>query len=93
MSFTKFRQLQAELSALRKQLDKSADSALVELPRNIKKARLAAGMTQEELCEALGVSRGQVANIEAGRSQMTLQKFARLCVALGVGADDLLGLK
>lgn len=53
-------------------------------------ARKAKGMTQQDLCEKVQLSRAQIANIEAGRSDMPLKTLARFAEALGCSMRDLI---
>lgn len=48
------------------------------------------GLTQEDLAREVGLSRGQVANIEVGRSDMPLRTLARFAEALGVQMKELI---
>lgn len=52
--------------------------------------RKARELTQQELASKVGLSRAQVANIEANRSDMPLSRFAKLADALGVSMKDLI---
>lgn len=52
--------------------------------------RKARGMTQEELANALGKSRPQIANIEAGRSSFDVRQLREYADALGVSARELI---
>ena len=47
------------------------------------------GLTQSALAHASGVNRVQIAEIEAGRKNGSLETARRLAEALGVGLDDL----
>lgn len=60
------------------------------LANEIRKARRAAGLTQEELAAKARLSREYVNYIERGKRQPTVAVFLRLCKALGVHAPDLL---
>lgn len=53
-------------------------------------ARRAKGWTQQELSEACGLGRSQIANIEVDRSDIPVKTLRRLAEALGVRAGDLL---
>lgn len=53
-------------------------------------ARAERGLTQADLAEALGVSRPQVANIEAGRSALSVEQLMTAALALSISAADLL---
>jgi transcriptional regulator with XRE-family HTH domain len=61
------------------------------LATELKKARLAAGLTQEELAAKASVSREYVNYLERGKRQPTVALFVRLCKALNVHAPDVLG--
>ena len=47
------------------------------------------GLTQSALAHASGINRVQIAEIEAGRKNGSLETARRLAEALGVGLDDL----
>lgn len=56
------------------------------LGRELRKARTAAGMTQEELSFKAGVDRSYVSQLERDLKSPTLDMLLRLCKALGVSA-------
>jgi len=56
----------------------------------MKKARLSAGLTQEQLAAKAGVSREFVNYVERGKRQPTVGMFIRLCKAMKVYPPDLL---
>ncbi len=47
------------------------------------------GLTQSDLARTSGVNRVQIADIEAGRKNGSLETVRRLAAALGVAIDDL----
>lgn len=53
-------------------------------------ARMLMQLTQEELAAQLGVTRGNLALIEAGRKSMPLARFHMMCELLGVNCDRIL---
>lgn len=53
-------------------------------------ARRAKGMTQMELSEKAMMGRAQIANLEAGRSDLPTKTLIRIAEALGVRAGDLI---
>src|SRR5215831_9038143 len=56
-------------------------------------SRRRAGLTQQELAEAVGVSATTIARLEQGRTQqISTGSLERMSRALGVSADYLLGL-
>jgi ribosome-binding protein aMBF1 (putative translation factor) len=55
-------------------------------------ARRRADLTQEELAARAGLHKTDVSKMERGRMLPTAPRLRRLCVALGVSADFLLGL-
>ena len=64
------------------------------LGRNIRDARLKAGMTQECLAELVGVHWQTISGIERGRYPFAVTTFARVTQFLQVSANRLLeGLK
>ena len=52
--------------------------------------RQASGMTQEELCKKVMLSRAQIANVESGRSDMPLKTLQRFADALECSPRDLI---
>jgi transcriptional regulator with XRE-family HTH domain len=60
------------------------------LQTELKKARLAAGLTQEELAAKANVSREYVNYIERGKRQPTVAVFVRLCKAMKQYPPDVL---
>jgi transcriptional regulator with XRE-family HTH domain len=60
------------------------------LGKELRKARLAAGLTQEELAFRADVSRNYVSLLELGEKSPTVQVLLRLCKALGVKASKLI---
>ena len=60
----------------------------------IKALRNGRGLTQQELATALGYAdKSMIAHIESGDNEMTLDKVALLARALGVDANDILGIE
>lgn len=60
------------------------------LGRELRKARCAAGLTQEELAAKARVSREYVSQLENGRKSPTVQVLLRVCRAMGASASDLI---
>lgn len=56
----------------------------------IRAQRKAAGLTQAELAEAVGLSQGQVSNLENGDRTISLEWLRRIARALGCAVADLL---
>ncbi|WP_202908512.1 helix-turn-helix domain-containing protein [Labrys sp. WJW] len=65
-------------------------SPSAELGKRIRALRQAAGMTQQQLADAVEVSRAAVAFWETGREGSINKHLTALCQALGVGEDTLL---
>ncbi len=59
---------------------------------NIKAARKAAGVTQAELAERLGVYQKDISRWEKGEIQPSLSAFVEICRALNASADAMLEL-
>lgn len=55
-------------------------------------ARLRAGYTQQELSERSGINPMHICHFEKNRQQPRLDNLKKLCVALGVSADEILGI-
>jgi transcriptional regulator with XRE-family HTH domain len=60
------------------------------LANELRKSRLAAGLTQEELAAKANLSREYVNYLERGKREPTVTVFVRLCKAMKVHAPDLL---
>ena len=60
------------------------------LATELKKARLAAGLTQERLAAKARVSREYVNYVERGKRQPTVAVFVRLCKAMNQHPPDVL---
>lgn len=58
--------------------------------RNVRRARIEKGLTQEELAERAGTSQFYVSSLEAGRRNPTVVTVLELAQALGVDHLDLL---
>lgn len=61
-----------------------------DLGRNLRRARLALKMTQEEVAERSGVHATEVSRIESGKRDPQVSTVKRLAEAVGVSASDLL---
>ncbi len=59
----------------------------------LRSARLRREMSQAELAEKAGLVPSWISHFEAGRRLPSLEVFRKLCIALGVTADSLLGLR
>jgi transcriptional regulator with XRE-family HTH domain len=53
----------------------------------IRASRLAVGLTQAEVARRLSVSPPYVANVEAGRTNLTLGQMTNIAAAMGVGLE------
>jgi transcriptional regulator with XRE-family HTH domain len=59
--------------------------------RNLRRHRKAAGLSQEDFAEALGVHRTYVGGIERGERNLTLQSVERIAARLGIEPIELFG--
>lgn len=64
----------------------------MNFPQRLKAARLAAGRSQQEIADALGVDKTTYSGYETGRRQPDLFRLRRLSQILGYSADQLLEL-
>lgn len=60
---------------------------------NLKKARKAAGQTQKELAEQIGVYQKDISRWENGELTPSTERFREICIALGASADEILELE
>lgn len=58
----------------------------------VKALRLAKKWTQAELAHRAAITEKQLRDVEQGNRDLQLRGFRRLCIALGVSSDFLLGL-
>ena len=61
-----------------------------KLGDNIRRIRLAKGMTQGDLCRKLEVDRGYMSNVESGKKNPTLSTIERIAKALNVSIEELM---
>ena len=61
-----------------------------ELGKRISTFRNASGLTQEQFCEKLNVSRKHISQIEAAISRPSLETLVDIANILNISADDLL---
>ena len=61
-----------------------------KLGKNLKRIRIAKGISQGEIGRILGVDKGFISNIENGKTNPTLATITKLAKALGVSSDELL---
>lgn len=66
------------------------EKLLKEIGERVRKARLAKGMSQAQLAEALNISPPYVSNIETGKHIMKITLLIKLTEALGVSNDWIL---
>ena len=60
------------------------------LGEELRKSRLAAGLSQEELAAHADVSRQYVSLLELGQKSPTVDVLIRVCKAMGISAGELL---
>lgn len=60
------------------------------LGEELRRARLNAGLTQEELAFRAEISRNYVSLLELGEKSPTVQVFLRICRAMGIKASKIL---
>lgn len=67
------------------------DTGIVEvLANSVRRARLAAGISQEELALEAGLDRTYISQVERGKRNVTIIVLARIAGALKVTPDRLL---
>lgn len=65
-------------------------TSAAEIGRRVRMVRVALGMSQGDLAQAVGMRQGPICNIEMGRNAPSVGTLARLCVALRCEPDVLL---
>jgi transcriptional regulator with XRE-family HTH domain len=68
-------------------------AARMILARNVRRLRLAKGISQEALGDLTDLRQAHVSDIEIGRSNLTLDRLQSVALALGVRPRDLLDEK
>lgn len=66
---------------------------MIDLGKNMQKARKTAGMTQMQLAERLGVYQKDISRWEKNESTPNALTLAKICKELNASADELLELK
>jgi transcriptional regulator with XRE-family HTH domain len=61
-----------------------------QLGQNVKRFRIAAGLSQDELAQRMGVDQGYVSSLEAGRRNPTVLTVWHAAIALGTSPSRLL---
>ena len=64
----------------------------VQLGKRVRYIRRCKDITQEQLAEMVGISTSFVGHIERGTRVLSVDTLFKLCIALGVSADDLMGI-
>lgn len=62
----------------------------IEIGKRIRAARTSAEMTQDELAEAVGMSRTSIVNIEHGRQRLLIHSLVHIANATGVPPQQLI---
>lgn len=62
----------------------------IEIGSRIKKAREAAGFTQDRFAELIGMGTKNVSAIERGAVGVSLSSIKKICQVLSISSDDLL---
>lgn len=65
------------------------DPVLAAFGANVRKARVAAGLSQEQLADRAGLDRTYVSGIERGRRNVALLNISRLALALATEPEQL----
>ena len=61
-----------------------------KLGQNLKRIRTEKDISQGDIANSLGVSRGFVSNLENGKTNPTLSTITRIASAVGVSTEELL---
>ena len=67
----------------RRQVREATDAALADLCSALRLRREARGLTQQQVADSIGLSRAQIANIEAGRGT-SAEALVAFAAAVGV---------
>lgn len=69
---------------------KVSSAALVAGGHRYRSARELAGLTQQQVADAVGLVRSSIANFEAGRQDVPVTRLLALCAAVGLDVSVLL---
>ena len=61
-----------------------------KLGNNLKRIRLAKGMSQGDICRATGMDRGYISRVESGQKNPTISNLEKIANALGAKPNELL---
>lgn len=70
--------------------ERAVDAMDSRIGRRIQKYREKAGITQEELAEAVSLSKTAISNIERGANYPSFENYIKIANAIGVSSDLLL---
>ena len=84
--------IRSQMRALQEQLRQAEAERLKEFGLRLKAARESAGLTQQQLGDAVEVGRTQVTNLEAGKTDTSMSTLRAICDVLQCSADELMGL-
>ena len=75
---------------LKQQIESERIRAREAIGNKLKFFRMKNNMTQQEVCEAIGIERTSVTNIEAGRNNMTIEQLLGFCEVFNITPNDML---
>ena len=61
-----------------------------KLGKNLKRIRIAKGISQGEISRILKVDKGFISNIEAGKTKPTLATIVKIAKAIGISVGELM---
>ena len=73
----------------KKQVIKAEKELLIQVGKRVKKYRIAADMTQNDLAMECNFEKASMSRIEAGLSNTTIRTLAKIAKALGIQLADL----
>jgi transcriptional regulator with XRE-family HTH domain len=68
-------------------------STMTNIAKNLKRLRIAKGLTQPQLAEELDLTQKQVSDYELAKSTPSLDMLPKIAKYFGITVDDLLGAK
>ena len=86
------KELQKQLSELKEKIKDSKRVNKVEIGNRVRNLRIKDQYSQEELADFIGVTRANIANIETGKTTLTVNNLVALCGIFSVSSDHILGL-